>query len=412
MKYGLIGEKLGHSFSKEIHALLGDYEYELFEIPRDKLDEFMKQRDFIGINVTIPYKEAVIPYLDWIHDPAKEIGAVNTIINCAGKLYGYNTDYDGMSELIFHAGIEVQGKKAAILGSGGTSKTALVVLKSLGAGEVLNVSRSEKDGAITYDDLYKKHNDVEIIVNTTPVGMYPKIFDCPVDISKFKRIAGVIDAVYNPINTTLVNEAKARGIKAEGGLYMLVAQAAFASELFLNENGNTSPYFINKFYNEIKRRKENIVLIGMPASGKSTVGKILAKKTGRRLVDTDELIVEKAGIEIVEIFSRFGEARFREIESEVIAEISDNGSLIIATGGGAILRDENVRSLKKNGRLYFIDRPLDALVPTDSRPLSSDRAAIEKRYEERYGIYSSVCDEKIDADCDAVTVAEKILENF
>ena len=412
MKYGLIGEKLGHSFSKEIHALLGDYEYELFEIPRDKLDEFMKQRDFIGINVTIPYKEAVIPYLDWIHDPAKEIGAVNTIINYAGKLYGYNTDYDGMSELIFHAGIEVKGKKAAILGSGGTSKTAHVVLKSLGAGEVLNVSRSEKDGAITYDDLYEKHNDVEIIVNTTPVGMYPKIFDCPVDISKFKRIAGVIDAVYNPINTTLVNEAKARGIKAEGGLYMLVAQAAFASELFLNENGNTSPYFINKFYNEIKRRKENIVLIGMPACGKSTVGKILAKNTGRMLVDTDELIVKKAGMEITEIFRQYGEDKFRDIESEVIAEISGNGSLIIATGGGAILRDKNVRLLKKNGRLYFIDRPLDALVPTDSRPLSSDRAAIEKRYEERYGIYSSVCDEKIDADCDAETVAEKILENF
>lgn len=412
MKYGLIGEKLGHSFSKEIHAMLGDYEYELREIARDKLDEFMEKRDFLGINVTIPYKEAVIPYLDWIHSPAKEIGAVNTVINCDGKLYGYNTDYNGMRELISHAGIDVQGKKAAILGSGGTSKTALVALKSLGAGEILKVSRSEKDGAITYVELYEKHSDVEIIVNTTPVGMYPNIFDCPVDISKLKSLIGVIDAIYNPIGTTLVNEAKAFGIKAEGGLYMLVAQAAYASELFLDKNGNTYPYFINKFYEEIKRKKENIVLIGMPASGKSTVGKIIAEKLGRKFVDTDDIITERIGISIKDFFEQKGETAFREIESTVISEISKENSLVIATGGGAVLKKENLSSLRYNGKLYFIDRPLENLIPTESRPLSADKESIAKRYNERYSIYCDACDVKINADYDAVDVAEKILENF
>ena len=257
MKYGLIGEKLGHSFSKEIHSLLGDYDYELCEIARDELDSFMKKRDFLGINVTIPYKEAVIPYLDWISDSAKEIGAVNTVVNCDGKLYGYNTDFYGMRGLFDHAGIDVTGKKAAILGSGGTSKTAFVVLKSLGADKIIKVSRSGNDGAVTYDELYKDHPDVEIIVNTTPVGMYPNISDCPVDLSKFGQLSGVIDAVYNPINTTLVKSARGLGIKAEGGLYMLVSQAAVASELFLNEKGNTVPDHIDKTFLEIKSRKEN-----------------------------------------------------------------------------------------------------------------------------------------------------------
>ncbi len=410
MKYGLIGEHLGHSFSKAIHEMLSDNLYELCEIPKDELDAFMKSRDFSGINVTIPYKESVIPYLDEIDDGAREIGAVNTIVNRGGRLVGYNTDFYGMRELILHAGISVSVRKAAILGSGGTSRTAMAVLKSLGAKEILKVSRSGSDGSITYGELYERHSDVEIIVNTTPLGMFPNTFGVAIDVSKFKRLFGVIDAVYNPIRTRLVLEAGEKGIAAEGGLYMLVCQAVRASEIFLGKK--YAPDTVDKIYNKIKGEKENIVLIGMPASGKSTVGKILAKKTGRRLVDTDELIVKKTGMEIAEIFSRFGEARFREIESEVIAEISDSSSLIIATGGGAILRDENVSSLKKNGRLYFIDRPLLALVPTDSRPLSSDRAAIEKRYEERYGIYSSVCDLKIDADCDALTVAEKILENF
>lgn len=412
MKYGLIGEKLGHSFSKEIHALLGDYEYELCEIAKKDLDGFMKRRDFLGINVTIPYKESVIPYLDWIHEPAREIGAVNTIINCEGKLYGYNTDYSGMRSLFTHAGIDAAGKKAAILGSGGTSKTAQVVLSSLGASEIIKVSRSGKGEAITYEELYEKHSDVEIIVNTTPVGMYPDVFGCPVDLARFDRLSGVIDAVYNPINTTLVQSARELGAKAEGGLYMLVAQAAAAAELFSAKNGSSHPYFINKAYEEIKCRKENIVLIGMPASGKTTLGKILAKKLGRRFVDTDELIVEKIGMEIKDYFALYGEEKFRDVESEIIASLASENSLVIATGGGAVLRKENISALKYNGKLYFIDRPLDKLIPTEDRPLSSDRASIEARYRERYPIYCGCCDKRIDADCEVEDVAEKILENF
>ena len=410
MKYGLIGEHLGHSFSKVIHEMLSDNLYELREIARDELDCFMRSADFSGINVTIPYKESVIPYLNGIDEGAKEIGAVNTVVNRGGMLYGYNTDFYGMRALILHAGIEVDGKKAAILGSGGTSRTATAVLNSLGAKEILRVSRSGRDGSLTYEELYEKHSDTEIIVNTTPLGMFPDIDTVAIDISKFDRLSGVVDAVYNPLRTRLVLDAGVRGITAVGGLYMLVAQAVRASEIFLDKKYDND--VIDKVYRKIKSDKENIVLIGMPASGKSTVGKIIAKKTGRMLVDTDELIVQKAGMEIKEIFARFGEAKFREIESEVIREISGSSALIIATGGGAILRNENVRNLKKNGRLYFIDRPLEKLIPTESRPLSSDREAIKRRYDERYDIYCSVCDEKIDANCEADTVADKILENF
>ena len=412
MKYGLIGERLGHSFSKEIHALLGDYEYELCELAPKQLDRFMRAKDFLGINVTMPYKAAVIPYLDMIDAPARKIGAVNTVINVDGKLYGYNTDYYGMMCLFERAKIDARGKKAAILGTGGTAKTALAVLTSLGACEILCVSRGKREGAIGYDELYEQHSDVEIIVNTTPVGMHPNVQECPIDLSRLDRLVGVIDAVYNPTSTRLVCEARKRGINAEGGLYMLVAQAAVASELFLSENGAASPYNIEKIYAKIKAKKENIVLIGMPSSGKSTVGRLLASRLGQRFVDTDELITERIGMSIAEYFEKYGEAKFREVECEVIREFATESSIIIATGGGAVLCPENVSALKQGGRIYFIDRPLTDLIPTEDRPLSKDRWAIEKLYKERYSIYCEACDIRIDADCDANSVSEKILENL
>lgn len=410
MKYGLIGEKLGHSYSKIIHGMLGNSLYELKEIAPENLDEFMTKKDFLGINVTLPYKQAVIPYLDEIDDSAKNIGAVNTIVNRDARLYGYNTDYYGMIELFHHAKIDPHGKKAVILGSGGTSKTARAVLTTLGAREILTVSRSGENGTVTYNELYEKHSDAEIIVNTTPLGMYPNIYGCPIDISKFDSLRGVIDAVYNPINTTLVQKARNMGIAAEGGLYMLVGQAAIAYEKFFDNNKGSA--LIDKIYTELKNDKENIVLIGMPASGKSTVGKILAERLGRKFVDTDDIITDRIGMPISDYFKIEGEGRFREIETQVIKELADKTSLVIATGGGAILRHDNVENLKYNGRLFFIDRPLDKLVPTESRPLSSDRASIEKRYSERYSIYCALCDLRIDADCDANEVAERILENY
>ena len=407
MKYGCIGEHLKHSFSKEIHAALANYAYDITEIPRGELDRFMTERNFLGINVTIPYKEAVIPHLHYIDDAAKSIGAVNTVVNRGGLLYGYNTDFYGMKKLIAHAGIDLGGKKVAILGTGGTSKTATAVAESLGSREILRVSRSKKDGAITYGELYSLHTDAEIIINTTPSGMYPNTRDVPVELDKFCSLTGVIDAIYNPLRSRLITEAKKRGIPSDGGLYMLVAQAVRASEIFTDKEYPESE--IERVYKCILSCKENIVLIGMPASGKSTVGRLLSEMTGRRLIDTDTMIEESAELSIPKIFERYGEGHFRLLEREAIESAGALTSVIIATGGGAVLKEENVDLLRQNGRLFFIDRPPQNLIPTTDRPLANDRTAIEKRYKERYPIYRAVCDVRIDADCDPQEVAETII---
>ena len=410
MKYGCIGEKLKHSFSKEIHNSLADYEYELVEIKREKLKDFMISADFNAINVTIPYKEAVIPYLHEIDDNARLIGAVNTIVNRNGKLFGYNTDFYGMKKLILKADVILSNKKIAILGTGGTSKTAYAVCLSLGAKTIVKVSRSAKDNAITYDELYKNHSDIDVIINTTPLGMFPDIYDSAVDISNFPSLCGVIDVVYNPLSTPLVLSAKERGIPASGGLYMLVAQAVRASEIFIDKKYESEE--LDRVYRKIQKAKENIVLTGMPASGKSTVGKMLSEKLSRSFIDTDALIEKNAGCSIKEIFENKGEEYFRSLESEAIKEASKNTGSVIATGGGAILREENVKALKANGKIFFIDRPLEKLVPTGDRPLASNKAAIEKRYKERYGIYTQTADFQINADKDENTVAKLIEEKF
>ena len=391
MKYGCIAERLGHSFSREIHALLADYEYELKEIPRDGLDEFMKSRAFSAINVTIPYKEAVIPYLDAIDDTAKAIGAVNTIVNRDGKLYGYNTDFFGICALLRYAGISLADRKVLILGTGGTSKTAYAVAKHLGAREILKVSRTGKDGAITYEKAYACHEDAEILINTTPVGMFPSIHAKPIDIDRFPKLIGVADAIYNPLRSQLVSHAMKKGIPAIGGLYMLVAQAALASEKFIDQP--TSDETIERVYKQVLKSKENIVLTGMPGCGKTTIGRRVAAALGRTFIDTDDAIVKRIGMSIPEYFEKYGEAAFRDVESAVIAEeIAPLTAAVIATGGGAVLRQENVENLKRNGTILFLDRPLEQIRPTASRPLSSDRKALEQRYKERYPIYTSTCD--------------------
>ncbi|MBQ4630101.1 MAG: shikimate dehydrogenase [Clostridia bacterium] len=408
MKYGLIGEKLGHSFSKEIHEKIENYDYRLQEIAREDLDDFMTKREFVAINVTIPYKEAVIPHLSSIDDKAKAIGAVNTIVNSNGKLHGYNTDFLGMEALIKKAGIEPEGKKVIILGSGGTAKTAFAVAKYMGASDVICTSRTGRGECITYEELYENHSDVDIIINTTPCGMFPNCGDVPVEIDRFPKLSGVIDAIYNPLRTNLVLSALKKGIKAEGGLYMLASQAVFAAEKFTGKTYDLS--VTDKAYNDIFSSKENIVLIGMPASGKTTVGKIISKITSREIIDTDAMIVEKAQMEITDIFEKYGEKYFRDLESECVEEASAKNGCIIATGGGAILRKENVDSLSRNGKIYFIDRPLSSLIPTSDRPLASDEEAIRKRYTERYCIYCDSANEIIDADCSADEVAKKILK--
>lgn len=410
MRYGLLGERLGHSFSRDIHNSLCNYSYDLIEVARDELERFIEEKDFGGINVTIPYKETVIPYLDKIDDKAKAIGAVNTIVNRGGELIGYNTDFFGMVKLIDHAKIDLKDKVVAILGTGGTSKTALAVAEHLGGREIFKVTRSAKDGAISYEELYQMADRVDVIINTTPSGMFPDINSSAVDISRFTSLSGVIDAVYNPLRTKLIIDAQKRGIRAEGGLYMLVAQAVRASELFIGESYDEKT--IDKIYKRILREKENIVLIGMPASGKSTIGRILEKKLSRKTFDSDKIIERNEKRSIPEIFRHSGEAVFRDIEAEVITKLSLEVGAIISTGGGSILRQESVDNLKKNGRLYFIDRPLSQLIPTSSRPLASTAEDIEKRFNERYGIYSSAADVRIDADGSAPMAADKIIKDL
>ena len=410
MKYGLIGEKLGHSFSPIIHTRLSGEEYSLCEIAKDKLDEFMKEKNFTGINVTIPYKETVLPYLDYIDSDAKTIGSVNTVVNREGQLYGYNTDAFGLSSLIAHIGIDLNGKTVAILGTGGTSKTAKYVSKSLGALEIYTVSRTEKSRVITYDTLYSISETINVIINTTPVGMYPNTANAPLDISRFPNLIGVVDAVYNPLSTRLILAAKKRGIPAEGGLYMLVSQAVRASEHFHNTTYPSGT--IDEIYEAVNKSVENIVLIGMPSCGKTTVGRKLAELLQRELTDTDEIIKQRSGMEISDIFAIHGEEYFRELETEVIKDVSLRRGQIISTGGGAPLRAENVEALRQNGVIFFIDRPLELLLPTEDRPLSKDKSLLEKRYKERYPIYTSVCDVIIDGRGSVSDVSSLILESF
>ena len=412
MEYGLIGAKLGHSFSREIHARIADYDYELCELSPDGVAELMKERSFRAINVTIPYKETVIPMLDVISENAAKIGAVNTVVNRGGRLYGYNTDYAGASALIRRAGVEIKDKKVLILGTGGTSKTMRAVVGDMGAASVIGVSRRSGGENVTYDEAARLHSDADVIINTTPVGMFPSDDGCPIDISIFHSLSGVIDVIYNPLSTRLVTEARKRGVPAEGGLYMLAAQAVCASALFLGKADSESSLdtaLCDSVFRSVLAQKQNIVLIGMPSSGKSTVGARISELTGRELVDTDVLISEKTGRAITEIFATDGEAAFRALEREAVAEVSRRSGIIIATGGGAVLDPRNVDKLKQNGVLFFLDRPLGLLCATADRPLSRDASALARRYEERYPVYTSVCDVRVPGEGSVNEVAELVL---
>lgn len=410
MKYGLIGEHLKHSYSCEIHAQIADYEYELHEIPPSGLGGFLKKREFNAINVTIPYKQDVIPYLDEISDTAKRIGAVNTIVNRNGRLYGDNTDFAGMLALAKHIGVDMKGRKVLILGTGGASKTGHALAEYMGAQSVFYVSRSGKDGSISYEQAVTEHSDAQIIINATPVGMFPKQDGRPIDISAFPKLEGVIDAIYNPLRTNLILDAQERGIPAEGGLYMLSAQAVHASAVFRDIPLDES--LVDKAFKSVKNDKQSIVLIGMPSSGKTTVGRILSEKCGKQLADTDEYIVRRIGMPISDFFAKHGEAEFRKIEKETVAELSATGGRIIATGGGAVLDAENVRALKQNGVLVFLDRRPENLIATDDRPLASRRSALEKLYAERYDIYCAAAELHIDANTTPEAEADAILKEL
>ena len=416
MNYGLIGAKLGHSFSKEIHGLIGKYDYELKEIVSTDLPAFMQQKDFKGINVTIPYKQDVIPFLNSIDKAAKEIGAVNTIVNRDGKLSGYNTDFIGLKRLILSQGLKLEGKKVLILGTGGTSKTSHAVAKALNAKTILTVSRSAsssddktntKQTVISYQDAATLHNDCDIIINTTPCGMFPNIDDSPIDLSPFTKLSGVIDVIYNPLRSQLVLQAQEKNITAAGGLYMLVQQAIAASEYFFVTTYSDDE--ADRIYKTILNKKQNIVLVGMPGSGKSTVGKKLAASLNREFFDTDILIEQKEGISPAEIIKTKGEPAFRDIEASVCKELASKQGVIIATGGGAVLRKENVFNLKKNGLIFVIDRSTSFIKPTDDRPLSDSQDKLEQLYKTRYPVYTSAADYHIVSDNNIEHTIEAIL---
>ena len=388
MEYGLLGERLGHSFSPQIHRDLAGYDYQLLPTPPEAVEDLFARRAFQGLNVTIPYKRTVMPLCDEIDPRAAAIGAVNTVVNQNGRLTGYNTDIDGFLYMARRAGVDMAGKKVVILGSGGTSRTARAAAGELGAREIVTVSRHGEDN---YQNL-SRHADAQVLVNTTPVGMYPNWGQAPVSLESFPALEGVLDVVYNPLRTALLLQAEERGLPCSCGLPMLVAQAKRAAELFTGQNINDSR--TETVLHGLREQLTSIVLIGMPGCGKTTVGRALAGKLGRTFVDLDEEIVRRAGTSIPEIFAREGEAGFRERESALVREFGERTGLVVSTGGGVVTRRENYIPLKQNGLLLHLRRDPAAL-PTDGRPLSQATAP-EELWRRRAPLYAAFADGEID----------------
>lgn len=403
--YGLLGETLGHSFSPQIHACLGDYEYKLFEVAPEDLGDFLCSGSFEGLNVTIPYKKAVMPYLAEISENAKAIGSVNTItVLPNGTLRGDNTDYDGFLYLVRRSGIAVNGKKALVLGTGGASLPVKKVLSDLGAREIISISRT---GENNYQNL-EKHFDADLIVNTTPVGMYPNNLQSPLSLDGFTQLSGVLDIVYNPQKTQLILDAEQRGIPAFSGLTMLVAQAKRAAELFLNTNIDDRKN--DEIYETLSRQMKNIVLVGMPGCGKSTVGKALAKRLSRPFFDADQEIVKRAGKSIPEIFQTEGESGFRKIETEVLFDLCRQSGAVIATGGGAVTVPQNHDILRQNSLVVFLNRDI-AVLPTNGRPLS-EQNDLHEMFRQRLPLYRAVCDYEVDGNSEIQTVTDRVAEVY
>ena len=407
MEYGLIGEKLGHSYSHMIHARLADYRYELKEVAPERLDAFIEARNFRGLNVTIPYKQAVMKHCAELSPEAMEVGSVNTlIVRPDGSLFGHNTDIDGFIYMLRRGEIDPAGAKAVILGSGGTSLTARAALTRLGAREIVTVSRK---GPVDYAALYAEHADAEILVNATPVGMYPKNGASPVELDRLPKVRGVADVIYNPEKTALILAAQAKGIPAVSGLSMLVAQAREAAELFA---GHAIPAGrVEDIVSEIGAQTLNLILVGMPGCGKSTLGQAVAAALQREFVDCDAEIVRRAGKSIPEIFAQDGEGAFRALESGVLADVCRGHGLVISTGGGAVLRTENRDAMRQNGRVCLIRRAL-ALLPRDGRPLSASEDAVARLWEARRAAYETAADFPVENDGTVEEAAEKIREGF
>lgn len=412
MVKGLLGEHLGHSYSKIIHETLMDYQYDLMEMNREQLDQFLKEKKFDAVNVTIPYKQTVMPYLDVIDEKAKRIGAVNTIVNEAGQLKGYNTDYYGFLKMLHLNGIEIAGRKVLVLGDGGAAKAVVCALQDEKVKEIIKVKSRISSSTITYPECYANHTDAQVIINTSPVGMYPQVNACPIDLSYFEQLESVVDIIYNPIRTRLIVEAKTRGLKTACGMMMLVGQAIEAIEHFTKTKLDET--WIQQMNDQLIQQKQNLVIIGMPGSGKTTISDKLAKESGRPKIEMDDCIIEKIQMPIKDFFALWGEEKFREIETEVAKEIAKETQMIISCGGGVIKNEENMKALAMNGIIVFIDRDVNQLAVTDSRPLSPDRQRVKALYQQRidlYRKYSDVIIENKGSLKKAVAACKKLIED-
>ena len=402
-KYGLLGRKLDHSYSPQLHNMLSDYEYKLYEVEPEDLDTFMETTKLSGMNVTIPYKKSVMKYCVELSDAARKMGCCNTLVKMADGWHGDNTDYYGFCAMVKNRGIDFDGRKVLVLGSGGASNTVCRASEDLGAREIVVISRS---GDNNYSNL-DKHADADIIVNATPVGMFPYNGQCMLELKQFPKLEGVVDLIYNPERTALLLQAEELGIKHTDGLYMLVAQAKKAAEIFA---GKLIPESENERINAILRAQmNNIVLIGMPGCGKSSVGKLLAQKTGRRFIDADQAIVESAGVTIPEIFKQDGEAGFRKIETKVMEELGKLSGVIIATGGGCVTRPENYTLIHQNGVIFWLQRDISKL-PTNGRPISQANP-LEKLYADRKDKYAAFADVIVDNNGALEATVDAIIAN-
>ena len=405
MRCALIGEKLSHSYSRLIHKKFGMYSYDLVELPSDNLKEFVEHGGYDAFNVTIPYKSAIIPYIDKVETLAMQIGAINTVCRLGGKTYGYNTDILGMAYMLKRAGIALGGKHVMIFGSGGTGKTAEMLAKKNGAASITVVSRS---GSVNYKNFYELQQ-TQIIINTTPVGMYPYSDISLADLSKFRNLEAVADVIYNPMRTRLMLQARELNLKYAGGLYMLVAQAKYSMDIFVK---NRHPdEIIEQVYKYLLSRIINIVLVGMPGSGKTSIGKAVARRERRRYVDSDAEIVASEGRAITEIFAEKGEEYFRKKEKQTLFLLGSQNGMVISTGGGAVLDRENYYSLKANGRIYYLEREITDLA-TRGRPLSTGTEALKKLLEQREPLYKAFADVTIENDGDFFSCVDKILEDI
>lgn len=403
MKCGLLGARLGHSYSQQIHGMLADYEYRNYEKSAEELDAFLRGGDWDGLNVTMPYKKAVIPYCTQLSERARRIGAVNTLVRLPeGGLYGENTDAYGFEKLIRRNGVEIAGRKCLVLGSGGASVMACAVLQDLGAGSVTVISRG---GADNYGNL-ERHADAAVIVNTTPVGMFPHNGEAAVDLTAFPACEAVLDVVYNPARTALLLQAERRGIRCAGGLYMLVGQAKRSAELFAARSIDDGE--IDRIEAQLRREMLNVVLVGMPGCGKSTLAAALGEALGRPVVEADALIAQAAGCSIPEIFAREGEEGFRHRESEVLREQGKRSGIVLSTGGGCVTREENYEALHQNGTIVWLRRDLAAL-PKEGRPISL-RSDLGELFEQRRACYERFADCTVDNNGSVDETLRAILE--